>query len=57
MMTYVCDKCLTNRSDQGEMYHLTITKVETGKQLKTKSIVNEIDICKPCFDKMIGVKK
>ena len=56
-MTYVCDKCLTNRSDKGEMYHLTITKVETGKQLKTRSIVNEIDIWKPCFDKMMGGNK
>ena len=56
MMTFVCDKCLTNRSDQGEMYHLTIAKIETSKKLKTKSIVNEIDIRKPCFDKMMGGK-
>lgn len=56
MMTYVCDKCLTNRSDQGVVYHLTVTKIENGKNL-TSRIIKEIDICAPCFSKMMGEKK
>lgn len=55
MMTYVCDKCLQNRSDEGEVYHLTITKIENGK-LASK-IIKEIDICAPCFEKMMEGKK
>lgn len=54
-MTYVCDKCLTNRSDEGDVYHLTVTKIENCKM--ANKIVREIDICAPCFSKMIGEKK
>jgi hypothetical protein len=50
-MTYVCDKCMTNRSDQGVMYHLTITKIEMRKV--TYKIVKETDICAPCFDRLM----
>lgn len=56
MMTYVCDKCMNNRSDQGEMYHLTITKIEPNGKMATR-IIKEIDICAPCFDKMMGGQK
>jgi hypothetical protein len=55
MMTYVCDKCLTNRSDQGEVYHLTISRIETGKA--ANKIVKELDICAPCFEKMMQGNK
>lgn len=55
-MIYVCDKCLTNRSDEGEVYHLTVTKIENGKNL-TSRIIKEIAICAPCFEKMMGAKK
>ena len=54
-MTYVCDKCLTNRSDQGVVYHLTVTKIENSKM--ANKIVREIDICSNCFNKMLGEKK
>ena len=56
MMTYVCDRCMTNRSDQGEVYRLTITKIEMSGKLANK-IIREIDICAPCFEKMMGGKK
>lgn len=55
MMTYVCDKCLTNRSDQGVMYRLTITKIEMGKV--TNKIVKETDICGPCYDMLMNGRK
>lgn len=54
MMTYVCDKCLKNRSDEGEVYHLTVTKIENVKNVGR--IVKEVDICAPCFTKMMEAK-
>lgn len=56
MMAYVCDKCLNNRSDQGEVYHLTITKIEQSGKMATR-VLKEIDICAPCFEKMMGGNK
>ena len=51
MITNVCDVCLTNRSDQGEVYHLTVSKIDNGKM--ANKIIKEIDICAPCFEKMM----
>lgn len=55
MITHVCDKCLTNRSDQGDVYHLTVTKIENGKT--ANKIIQEVDICAPCFQKMMEEAK
>ena len=55
MVTHVCDKCLTNRSDQGDVYHLTVTKIENGKM--ASKIIKEVDICAPCFKKMMEESK
>ena len=55
MVTHVCDKCLTNRSDQGDVYHLTVTKIENGKM--ASKIIQEIDICAPWFKKMMEKSK
>lgn len=54
MVTHVCDKCLTNRSDQGNVYHLTVTKIDNGKMVN--KIIKEVDICALCFKKMMESK-
>lgn len=55
MVTHVCDKCLTNRSDQCDVYHLTVAKIENGKM--ASKIIKEVDICAPCFKKMMEESK
>lgn len=56
MMTYVCDKCMTNRSDQGVMYRLTVTKIDMSGKVNNK-IVKETDICAPCYEMLMEGRK
>lgn len=53
MKAFICDKCRKNISIEVQVYHLKIGFHGPGENVYNDSF-DEMDICKPCFDKMMG---